>query len=60
MSVLRLAAADGACLLAGYLMLPTELEMDLPLTPAPKISLSQMCPSPAKIPAEQLSPVYRK
>ncbi|XP_067084584.1 protein shortage in chiasmata 1 ortholog [Osmerus mordax] len=44
---------------AGYLMLPTELEMDLPLTPAPKISLSQMGLSPANIPAEQLSPVYR-
>ena len=53
-------ADEGLCLRAGYLMLPTELEMDLPLTPTPKISLSQMCLSPAKIPAEQLSPVYRK
>ncbi|KAK6306615.1 hypothetical protein J4Q44_G00235400 [Coregonus suidteri] len=44
---------------SDHLVLPTQMEMDLPLTPSPKPSLTQLCLASSQLPAEQISPLYR-
>nr|XP_029534855.1 uncharacterized protein LOC115140661 [Oncorhynchus nerka] len=44
---------------SDHLVLPTQMEMDLPLTPSPKPNLTQLCLASSQLPAEQISPLYR-
>ncbi|CAB1321682.1 unnamed protein product, partial [Coregonus sp. 'balchen'] len=48
-----------SCWISNHLVLPTQMEMDLPLTPSPKPSLTQLCLASSQLPAEQISPLYR-
>ncbi|XP_064792576.1 protein shortage in chiasmata 1 ortholog [Oncorhynchus masou masou] len=44
---------------SDHLVLPTQMEMDLPLTPSPKPNLTQLCLASSQLSAEQISPLYR-
>uniref|UniRef100_A0A8C7SJ88 Protein shortage in chiasmata 1 ortholog n=2 Tax=Oncorhynchus mykiss TaxID=8022 RepID=A0A8C7SJ88_ONCMY len=44
---------------SDHLVLPTQMEMDLPLTPSTKPNLTQLCLASSQLPAEQISPLYR-
>lgn len=41
-------------------MLPTEMELDVPLTSTPDTSQAQICPSTCQLQEEELSPLHRR